>query len=78
MSAETRPCHLLCAGAVHIADIERAVVDGTTGCHVVQRIGETWNCDCAGWRWHGRCAHVAAIRLLTTPPQPDGPEEPTP
>jgi hypothetical protein len=61
---------LVTSGRVHVPDVERAVVDGDTGRHVIERHGETWSCDSAAYAYRGSCSHLAAVLKLTSPPPP--------
>jgi hypothetical protein len=63
-----KAARLLTEGRVHLADVERAVVDGDTGRRLIERHGEAWQCSCPAFSFHHHCSHVAAVAQLTRPP----------
>lgn len=58
---------LLSTARVHIADVNRVVVDGDTGRRTVTW-DDGWTCDCPAFDHRRTCSHVEAVHLLTSPP----------
>jgi len=66
---DVRARSLLTRGKVHVADAVKVVVEGSNGDnYTVTWEGSGWVCECVGYAYRRDCYHVAAVRLITSPP----------
>lgn len=65
-----RAMRLLAGGHVTIFNLSEhridAYVQGNTDRRRVTRTPDGWTCDCPGWQFRHRCAHVDAVRIVVT------------